>query len=131
MRLDDFLDELWSVLGDVPGLNVDAAGAIGSAPAPYAELPEITYGQHGHGLNGVRLRLVVWFGQPNNTEVYADALEYASDEGTRSIPAALSAHTWTTVHTCRAASATPVVDTINNHPALAYEFLLDVTGAPA
>lgn len=129
MRLDDFSDELFEVLGDVPGLNVPQPGDIATPPTPYIELPEVTYGQHGAGLNGVTLTMLVAFGQPNNPEVFRDALEYASDEGTRSIPAALLAHQWTTVHTVRAESVRPVLDTVQGHLQLAYEFTLQITGA--
>ena len=132
MRLDELMDELFTVLEDVPGLNTVEAGVTRvSPPAPYIDLPNITYGSMGPGLDRIPdLELVVYFGQPTERGVFRDALEYASTSGPRSIPAALAAHEWTTCHTLRVGSAERTVDNVNGHPALGYVFHLDITGAP-
>lgn len=134
MNLADFLDEVWAVLEDIPGLNVpdDGPGVSGAPPTPYVELPDVTYGDYGPGLDRIPdLGLTVVFGPANNRQTYRAALEAASTSGTRSIPAALRAHTWTTAHTVRVARAEPTeIELRGANTALAYVFHLDITGAP-
>lgn len=133
MRLDEVLDELWVCLETVAGLNVadDGPGVHARPPAPATELPAVTYGAYGAGLDKVTLGLLVAFGQPNNAQTFRDALEFASTSGPRSIPAALLAYEWTTCHTVRCDNAEPVLDTINGHPMVAYQFIITITGAAA
>lgn len=134
MNLADLLDEIWEVLEDVPGLNVpdDGPGVRTVPPAPYLELPDVTYGEYGNGLDRIPdFGLTVVFGPAGNAAVFRTALEAASTTGTRSIPAALRAHDWTTCHTLRVGNAEPA--TVNErgaNPAVAYVFHLDISGAP-
>lgn len=134
MRLDDLLDELWTVLEGVPGLNVadDGPGVHAPGPAPYVELPEVVYGEYGPGLDRISdLGLTVVFGPANNRATFRSALEYASTSGARSIPAVLYAHTWVHAHTVRVSRAEPTtVETRGSNTQLAYVFHLDISGAP-
>lgn len=135
MILTDLLDEIWGVLEDIPGLNVSDDGpgsGSGAMPAPHLELPEITYGQYGPGLDSIPdLALIVVFGPANSERVYREALEAASTTGARSIPLALAGHDWTACHTLRVAMAIPTtIEQRGGNLALAYEFHLHITGAP-
>ena len=135
MILPDLLDEIWGVLEGIPGLNVSDDGpgsGSGATPAPALELPDITYGQYGPGLDSIpELGLVVVFGPANNERVYREALEAASTSGARSVPAALAAHDWTSCHTLRVARAEPMtIERRAGSLALAYTFVLEITGAP-
>jgi hypothetical protein len=133
MNLADLLDEIWSVLEDVPGLHVpdDGPGVSGAVPAPYLELPEVTYGALGAGLDRIEdLGLTVVFGPANNVQVFRDALEHASTSGARSIPAALLAHKWTSCYTLRPGRAEPtIVEPRAANPQIGYVFHLDITGS--
>lgn len=132
MNLAALADELFAVLEGVPGLNVPTPGVGNvSPPAPYVELPEVVYGEHGAGLDGISdLGLTVFFGPANNPRVFRDALTYASTTGDRSIPAALLAHRWTSCHTLRPGRAEPVIDTAaGSNPMLGYTFHLEITGS--
>lgn len=134
MNLADVLDELWVVLEGIPGLNVpdDGPGVSGAPPTPFVELPDVTYGEYGPGLDRITdLGLTVVFGPANNRQTYRAALEAASTSGARSIPAVLRAHNWEACHTMRVARAEPTeVDLRGANTALAYVFHLDITGAP-
>lgn len=134
MNLVTFFDEVWTVLGAVDGLNVpsDGPGVRTVPPAPYLELPAVTYGEYGPGLDRIPdLGLTVVFGPAGNAEVFGAALAAASTSGAASIPAALRAHTWTSVHTLRVGMAEPeTVTDRGGNPAVAYTFHLDISGAP-
>jgi hypothetical protein len=135
MNLADFLDEIFLVLEDVPGLHVpdDGPGVYsGGYPAPHVELPEVSFGEYGAGLDRIPdLGLVIAFGPVNNPQVFRAALEHASTSGARSIPAALLAHEWESCHTVRVARAEPdIVEPRGGNPLLAYVFHLDISGAP-
>lgn len=131
MNLSDLMDEVFAVLSGVDGLNDSGPGVVRlTPPAPFAELPDITYGAHGNGLDALALEVAVYFGQPTERGVFARALEYASTSGAKSIPAALRAHPWTACDTlfCRRADRT--IDVVTGHPMLGYVFTLDITGRP-
>jgi len=134
MNLADVLDEIWVVLEDVPGLHVpdDGPGVHASAPAPFVELPEVSYGDLGAGLDRIEdLGLTVVFGPANNAQTFRTALEFASTSGARSIPAALLGHQWASCHTLVPRRAEPtIVEPRGSNPQLAYVFHLDITGAP-
>ena len=134
MNLADFLDEVWGVLAAVPGLNVpsDGPGVHSGPPAPFVELPDVTYGEYGPGLDRIPdLGVTVVFGPANNAETFRLALEHASTRGVRSIPAVLAAHKWTSCHTVRVGRAEPTtVEIRERNTALAYVFHLDISGAP-
>lgn len=133
MNLPDLMDEIFAVLdaADI-GLNVpgDGPGVRGSVPAPYVELPEITYGEPGPGLDRIsELGVTVVFGPANNATVFRTALDYASPSGAHSIRAALEAHTWTSCGTVYVRRAEPSLETVaGGNPAIAYTFHLDITG---
>lgn len=133
MNLASVMDEIFAVLeaADI-GLNVpgDGPGVRGGIPAPYVELPDVTYGEPGPGLDRVPdLGLTVVFGPANNATVFRTALLYASPSGTQSIRAALMAHTWTSCGTLFVARAEPSLETVaGQNPAIAYTFHLDITG---
>lgn len=135
MRLDLLLDELFDVLdaADI-GLHVptDGAGVLASPPSPYVELPDVTYGSGGPGLDRIPdLGLTVVFGPASNADVFRTALQYASTSGPLSITAALHAHTWVQCGTLRVGNAEPIEATMMGaNPALAYTFHIDITGAP-
>jgi hypothetical protein len=131
VNLSDLLDEVFDVLAGVPGLTAPGAGTVRiTPPAPYAELPEVTYGAHGNGLDALALEIAVYFGQPTERGVFSTALEYASTSGAKSIPAALEAHSWAACDTLYVRSAAPAVDNVSGHPLLGYVFTLDITGRP-
>jgi hypothetical protein len=135
MNLALLFDEIFTVLDAAAiGLNVptDGHGVRGGPPAPYVELPMITYGEGGPGLDRITdCGLLVVFGPANNPIVFRLALEYASTTGTNSIKAALEAHHWTHCGTLFVRSAEPTMETVTgNNPAIAYTFHIDVTGAP-
>lgn len=126
------MDEIFTVLGAANiGLNVpdDRGGVRGGPPSPYVELPEVTYGEPGPGLDRITdLGITVVFGPANNVKVFRTALAYASPSGTQSIPAALRAHSWTAAGTVYVKSAEPTLETIAGaNPAIAYTFHLDIT----
>lgn len=129
------LDELFGVLdaADI-GLNVpgDGPGVRGGLPAPYVELPEITYGESGPGLDRLTdLSLMIIFGPADNANVFELALQHASSGGPKSIKVLLEQHAWTTCGTFFVKSAEPSIETERgNNPALAYTFHIDVTGRP-
>jgi hypothetical protein len=133
MILPDLFDEIFAVLdaADI-GLHVptDGAGVRGGVPAPYAELPDITYAAGGPGNHRIEdLGLMIVFGPANNAEVFRLALEHASTTGAKSIPALLAAHTWVACGTMFVARAEPSVETVQGaNPALAYTFHLQITG---
>lgn len=134
MNLANVMDEIWTVLGTVPGLRVPT-GVLGvgtGAPSPYLELPEITYGEGGPGLDRIEdLGLEVLFGPISNDKVFRLALEHASTSGSKSIPAKLAAHAWVACYTLRVGSAEPTIREPRGQTAqLAYVFHLDITGAP-
>lgn len=133
MNLADFLDEVWAVLDTVPDLNIpDDQSGSASPPTAYLELPDVTYGEYGPGLDRITdYGLTVVFGPANNELVFRTALEAASTTGARSIPRALRLHTWTTVHTLYVKSAEPTsIERQGSNRALAYVFHLDISGAP-
>jgi hypothetical protein len=135
MILPDLLDEIFEVLdaADI-GLHVpgDGPGVHGSVPAPYMELPDVTYGAGGPGLDRIEdLGLTIVFGPANNSHVFRTALAYASTTGALSITAAFRAHHWTSCGTLRVGRAEPTIESLlGANPALAYTFHLDITGAP-
>lgn len=133
INLADLMDELFGVLDAANiGLHVPAEGSGVRArpPAPYIELPEVTYGEPGPGLDRITdIGITVIFGPANNPEVFRTALGYASPAGATSIPAALRAHTWAECGTLFVRSAEPSIETVQgNNPAIAYTFHLDITG---
>lgn len=135
MRLDLIFDEIFSVLsGAGIGLNVpaDGPGVRGGIPAPYLELPEITYGEAGRGMDRLTdVGLVILVGRANNADSYRDALEYASSGGPKSVKILLEAHTWTTCGTVFVRSGEPSIETEQGgNPLLAYTFHIDITGRP-
>lgn len=132
MILSNVLDEILAVLAAVPGMRPARAGVETGPPSPFVELPEITYGEGGPGLDRIPdLGLTVSFGQANNTKTFKSALDYASTTGAKSIPAALKAHTWVACYTLFVARAEPtIVDPRGAGPLIAYVFHLDITGAP-
>jgi hypothetical protein len=94
-------------------------------------LPTIMYQEPGPGLQRIEdLVLTVVFGPANNPKVFRTALEYASTSGTsRSLWAAIRAHTWTTVGTLFVRSAEPNTDSLrDSNPQVAYDFHIDITG---
>lgn len=134
MNLVDVFDEMFEVLeaADI-GLNVPGQGGVRHGPpAPYAELPEITYAGEGPGLDRISdMALSVVFGPANNTEVFRQALAAASTTGEKSIRAALMAHEWTSCSTFFVRSAEPSMETVQgNNPSIIYTFHIDITGAP-
>ncbi len=74
------MDEIFEVLATAGiGLNVpgesDRGGVRAGPPAPYVELPEVTYGEPGPGLDRIKdLGLTVIFGPANNVKVFRTAL---------------------------------------------------------
>lgn len=134
MDLAAFFDEIFQVL-DAAGIGlvvpVDGPGVHGDVPAPYTQLPDITYCEPGPGLHRIPdLGLMVVFGPANNATVFRLALEYASPAGAKSVRQALEAHTWVTVGTVFVKSAEPSTEILRGaNPALAYTFHIDVTGA--
>lgn len=133
MDLVAFFDEVFEVLDAAAiGLNVpsDKGGTRAGPPAPYVELPEITYQEPGPGLDRIKdLSVTVIFGPANNSKVFRQALAYASPGGSLSIPAALRAHTWVSCGTVFVKSAEPSTEDVQgNNPAIAYTFHLDITG---
>lgn len=135
MNLLAFIDEVFAVLdaADI-GLNVpdDRGGVRAGPPSPYIELPNITYGDAGPGLDRIPdLGITVVFGPANNVKVFRLALEYASTTGDKSIRAALQGHTWESVGTVWVRSAEPAIEQMQgSNPSIAYTFHLDITGAP-
>jgi hypothetical protein len=134
VRLDDLFAEIWVVLATVPGLRVpvDGLGLVVGPPSPYVELPEVTYGEYGPGLDRIPdLGLTVVFGPANNAQTFREALQYASTSGAKSIPAILAGHAWFSCHTLRAGRAEPVtLEPRDGNPLLGYVFHLDISGAP-
>lgn len=135
MNLPDLFDELFEVLDAAAiGLHVptEKGGSRGRPPAPYVELPEITYGAAGPGLDRITdLGLTVVFGPANNPTVFRTALEYASTTGPKSVPAALMAHAWVSCHTLFVRSAEPSIESLQGgNPSIGYTFHIDITGAP-
>jgi hypothetical protein len=133
MNLADFVDEVFQVLAAADiGLNVpgDGPAVRGTPPAPYLELPAITYGEPGPGLHRITdLALTVVVGPANNPVVARQALDLVSPSGSQSIRSALENATWTTVGTVYVRDAEPSYDTVQGgNPMLAYTFHLDVTG---
>lgn len=133
MDLAAFFDEIFAVLDAAAiGLNIpdEGGGVRAGVPAPFVELPRIVYGEPGPGLDRIsELGITVIFGPANNANVFRLALEYASPGGAKSIPAALRAHTWTTVGTVYVRDAEPSTETLQGaNPAIAYTFHLDITG---
>lgn len=134
MNLNAFFDEMFEVLDAAAiGLTIpDETGArAGEPPAPYVMLPEINYQEPGPGLHRIEdLVVTVVFGPANNPRVFRTALEYASTSGTtKSIWAALRAHTWTSVGTVFIRSAIPNHDSLrDSNPQVAYDFHIDITG---
>jgi len=134
MRLEDVLDEILAVLAaaDV-GLNVpDDQGVRGGPPAPYVELPEITYGESGPGLDRIAdYGLMIIFGPATNSQVFRLALAFASSGGEQSVKLMLEAHQWQTCGTVFVKSAEPSLETERGgNPAIAYTFHIDITGRP-
>lgn len=133
MDLVAFFDEVFTALdaADI-GLIVpsDKGGTRAGPPSPYVELPEITYGEPGPGLDRIKdLSITVIFGPANNAQIFRLALAYASPGGTKSIPAALRAHTWESCGTVFVKSAEPSIEDVQGrNPAIAYTFHLDITG---
>jgi hypothetical protein len=135
MNLADVMDELFQVLGDIPGFHVpgDGPGVLaGGFPQPHVQLPAVNYGEYGHGLDRIPdLELIIVFGPVNNVQVFRDALEAASTQGQRSVPAALLEHQWESCHTLRPGQAEPTtVEPRAGNPLLGYVFHLDISGAP-
>lgn len=133
MNLVAFYDEIFDTLAAADiGLNVpdDGPGVHASVPAPYVELPDISYQEPGPGLDRITdLGLTIIFGQANNREVFRTALAYASTSGPLSVPLALRAHAWVSVGTVFVRSAEPTLETIRGgNPLIAYTFHLDITG---
>lgn len=133
MDLSAFFDEVFSVLDAAAiGLNIpgEGGGVRAGVPAPFVELPMITYGEPGPGLDRLTdLGITVVFGPANNAEVFRLALRYASPGGALSIPAALRAATWTTVGTVFVKNAEPTTEIVQGAgPSIAYTFHLDITG---
>lgn len=128
-----FLDEVFATLDAAAiGLNVptDKGGVRAGPPAPYVELPEITYGEPGPGLDRITdLGITIVFGPANNVQVFRLALAYASPSGSKSVAAALQSHAWTSCGTVFVKSAEPSVETVQgSNPSIAYTFHLDITG---
>jgi len=132
MNFADVFDEIWQVLEGVPGLNVpdDGPGVRSGPPSPYIELPDITYGAAGAGLDRISdMALTIVFGPANNPLVYRSALEHASTTGARSIPAALLAHDWQSCSTLRPGRAEPAaMEQQGGNTQVAYIFHIDITG---
>lgn len=133
MNLAALYDEIFAALeaADI-GLNVpgDGPGVRGGTPAPYAELPTITYGAGGPGNHRIDdLGLMIVFGPANNAQVFRLALEHASTSGAKSIKTILEAHSWVACGSFYVTSAEPSVETVQGgNPALAYTFHLQITG---
>jgi hypothetical protein len=133
MILADLYDEIFEVLdaADI-GLNVpgDGPGTRSGPPAPYVELPDITYAAGGPGNHRIDdLGLMIIVGPANNRQTYRLALELASTTGTKSIPARLAAHTWVHCGTLFVARAEATLETVQGgNPAFAYTFHLQITG---
>lgn len=128
------MDEIFEVLATAGiGLNVpgesDRGGVRAGPPAPYVELPEVTYGEPGPGLDRIKdLGLTVIFGPANNVKVFRTALAYASPAGVQSIPAALLAHEWVAAGTVWVTTAEPSIENVQGaNPSIAYTFHLDIT----
>lgn len=134
MNLAAVYDEIWTVLAAADiGLTVpDEHTRRARPPAPFMELPEITYSAGGIGLDRIEdLGLVVVFGEANNRKVFDLALEYASTTGERSVKQALESHDYTSCDRVYVRSAEPTIETVQGgNPQLAYIFHLDLTGAP-
>jgi hypothetical protein len=132
MNLPDVIDELFTVLDTVPGVQVPGPGTHATPPAPYVELPDVTYGSGGPGLDRITdLVLTLVVGTANNELVFRQALEFASTSGPRSIRAALMAHDWQSCSTLFVTRAEPAeVEARGNTVSLAYNFHIDITGAP-
>ncbi len=132
MNLADLVDEILSVLDGVAGINVAAAGVGATPPTPFIELPEVTYGEYGPGLDRITdLALTVVFGPAANEQTFRLALQHASTTGPQSIPYALRQHTWTSCHTVFVRKAEPdTVEWRGANAAIAYVFHLDISGAP-
>lgn len=134
MNLEALLDEIFEVLAaadiDLTIPDDEAVGVRSAPPAPYVELPDITYGDAGAGLDRIPdLAIIVVFGQANNPQVFRTALRYASTTGAQSIRAALMAHAWTSCSTLYVRQAEATFETRRGeNPACAYTFHLDITG---
>ncbi len=138
MILVDLMDEIFDVLRDDAGLELNVPGAIAgdgpgniaATPAPFVELPEIVYGAGGHGLDRIEdFGLTIVFGPANNHTVFKRALEAASTTGAKSVWAALTNHQWVSCDTLYVLRAEPLIDTVRGAPAVVYTFHLDITGA--
>lgn len=135
MRLDVVFEEIFATLdaADI-GLNVpsDGPGVRGGLPAPYAELPEITYGDGGRGLDRIEdLGLMIVFGPATNAATFKLALQHASSGGPKSVEVILQSHVWVSCGTLFVRRAVPSLETERGgNPALAYTFHIDITGRP-
>lgn len=139
MNLPPLIDEIFDVLREDAGLELNVPGAVAGdgagnqamPPAPFVELPEIVFGSGGHGLDRIPdFGLTIVFGPANNHQVFMRALEAASTTGAKSVWAALTNHAWTTCDTLYVLRAEPLIDTVRGgNPAVVYTFHLDITGA--
>lgn len=133
LSLPAFFDELFATL-DTANIGLNVPGSSGGVrhrpPAPYVELPDITYGAGGPGLHRIDdLGLLIKFGPANNAKVFRQALDYASPSGANSIKQVLEAHHWTAAGTVFVARAEPTIEgEQGSNPALGYTFHLQVTG---
>lgn len=133
MNLVAFYDEIFDVL-DAAGIGLtvpgDGPGVRATPPAPYIQLPALSYQEPGPGLHRIPdLELAIVFGPANNSTVFRTALAYASPSGPLSVRQALHAHVWTSVGTVYVTGAEPFLEALQDaNPSIAYTFTIDVTG---
>lgn len=126
------MEEVASVLADITGLRVFGyPPATVVPPAGYVSYPrEVRYGT-SYGPTGVLwvdLPVTVVVGKVNDRNARDRVMEYADNEGLRSVQQLLEGHAWASCDDVTVGSASFDVETVAGVDYLAVVFLLSVAG---
>lgn len=132
MDMNAAADEITTVLDTIAGLRVTGhPPASISPPAGFLDYPQaVDFDEtYGRGLDRIRdWQVFVVVGRATERTARDRIYEYASATGSKSVKAVLEAHTYTSLHTLRVASADFGFISIGDIDYIGATFHLDIAG---